>query len=157
MQDTDNGYKKIQDELEKLDKLKLIIYIDDEKEYERINKKNGEKHKIKVDVVAMLMEYGSDAFDVPFPARPFFRSTFDAHYDDISNLMERCIDKIVDGKMTAHKAFETVGKDVVKKVREMILNGTYAALAESTVKAKGSDKPLYDTGALVRSVKYKIE
>ena len=79
------------------------------------------------------------------------------HYDDISNLMEKCIDKIADGKMTAHKAFETVGKDVVKKVREMILNGTYAALAESTVKAKGSDKPLYDTGTLIRSVKYKIE
>ena len=157
MQDTDNGYKKIQDELEKLDKLKLIIYIDDEKEYERINKKNGEKHKIKVDVVAMLMEYGSDAFDVPFPTRPFFRSTFDAHYDEIKNLMEECIDKIVAGKMTAHRAYETVGKDVVKKVREMILNGTYAALAESTVKAKGSEKPLYDTGALVRSVKYKIE
>ena len=157
MQDTDNGYKKIQDELEKLDKLKLIIYIDDEKEYERINKKNGEKHKIKVDVVAMLMEYGSDAFDVPFPTRPFFRSTFDAHYDEIKNLMEECIDKIIAGKMTAHRAYETVGKDVVKKVREMILNGTYAALAESTVKAKGSDKPLYDTGELVKSVKYKIE
>lgn len=148
MQDIDNGYKKIKEELEKLDKLKLIIYIDDKATY---------PDGIKVDFIAMLMEYGSDDFDVPFPARPFFRSTFDAHYDDISNLMERCIDKIVDGKMTAHKAFETVGKDVVKKVREMILNGTYAALAESTVKAKGSDKPLYDTGALVRSVKYKIE
>jgi hypothetical protein fuD12_05968 len=103
------------------------------------------------------MEYGSDAFDVPFPTRPFFRSTFDAHYDEIKNLMEECIDKIVAGKMTAHRAYETVGKDVVKKVREMILNGTYAALAESTVKAKGSDKPLYDTGELVKSVKYKIE
>ena len=143
MQDIDNGYKKIKEELEKLDKLKLIIYIDDKATY---------PGGIKVDFIAMLMEYGSDDFDVPF-----FRSTLDAHYDDISNLMERCIDKIVDGKMAAHKAFETVGKDVVKKVREMILNGTYAALAESTVKAKGSDKPLYDTGALVRSVKYKIE
>ena len=61
------------------------------------------------------------------------------------------------GKWQHIRLFETVGKDVVKKVREMILNGTYAALAESTVKAKGSDKPLYDTGALVRSVKYKIE
>ena len=118
MQDIDNGYKKIKEELEKLDKLKLIIYIDDKATY---------PGGIKVDFIAMLMEYGSDDFDVPFPARPFFRSTFDAHYDDIS------------------------------KVREMILNGTYAALAESTVKAKGSDKPLYDTGALVRSVKYKIE
>ena len=148
MQDIDNGYKKIKEELEKLDKLKLIIYIDDKATY---------PGGIKVDFIAMLMEYGNENFDVPFPARPFFRSTFDAHYDNISNLMERCVDKIADGKMTAHKAFETVGKDVVKKVREMILNGTYVALAESTVKAKGSDKPLYDTGTLVRSVKYKIE
>ena len=83
MQDIDNGYKKIKEELEKLDKLKLIIYIDDKATY---------PGGIKVDFIAMLMEYGSDDFDVPFPARPFFRSTFDAHYDDISNLMERCID-----------------------------------------------------------------
>lgn len=148
MRDIDNGYKKIKEELEKLNKLKLIIYIDDKAIY---------PGGIKVDFIAMLMEYGSEEFDVHFPARPFFRSTFDAHYDDISNLMERCIDKIANGKITTHKAFEIIGKDVVKKVREMILNGSYAALAESTVKAKGSDKPLYDTGALVRSVRYKIE
>ncbi len=47
MQDIDNGYKKIKEELEKLDKLKLIIYIDDKATY---------PGGIKVDFIAMLME-----------------------------------------------------------------------------------------------------
>ena len=63
MQDIDNGYKKIKEELEKLDKLKLIIYIDDKATY---------PGGIKVDFIAMLMEYGSDDFDVPFQLVHFF-------------------------------------------------------------------------------------
>ena len=48
MQDIDNGYKKIKEELEKLDKLKLIIYIDDKETYH-----GG----IKVDFISMVIEY----------------------------------------------------------------------------------------------------
>jgi len=148
MQDIDNGYKKIVEELNKFNTGKVIIYIDDKAIYP-----NG----MKVDIIAMLMEYGEEEFDVAFPARPFFRSAFDPHIDDLNNLMEKCVDKITEGNLTARKAFEKLGKEAVKYVKESIMNGYYAPLAESTVKAKGSDKPLYDTGTLVRSVKYKIE
>ncbi|MDY4010785.1 MAG: hypothetical protein SOY60_03860 [Fusobacterium gastrosuis] len=59
--------------------------------------------------------------------------------------------------MTANALLHSLGKDVVKKVKEMIESGSYAPLSPTTIKKKGSDKPLFDTGTLLRSVKYKIE
>lgn len=148
MEDVDNGFKNIKKELEKLQKSKLIIYIDDKASYE-----NG----TKVDFVAMLMEYGSDEFEVNYPARPFWRSTFDSNYERYSKRFEKLLNKIIAGEYTAEKTLSELGRFVVRTVREMIMEGTYAPLAESTIRAKGSSQPLIDTKLLYRSVKYKIE
>ena len=51
MKDEDFGYKRIVKELEELGKLKLIIYIDNQKTYEKTG--------ASVDDIAMIMEYGS--------------------------------------------------------------------------------------------------
>lgn len=148
MTDTDKGFKKIQEELEILNTSKLYIYVDDKKTYA-----NG----IKVDFIAMLMEYGSEDFEVHFPARPFFRATFEAYREHFVALYEKNIEKIIQGKITAKKLLSILGKDVVKKVREMILNGEYEELKQSTIDKKGHNKPLYDTGTLLKSITFKIE
>lgn len=148
MTDIDKGFEKIKKELETLNNSKLYIYINDKATYE-----NG----IKVDFIAMLMEYGSEEFEVHFPARPFFSSTFEAHLVHFTALYEKNIAKVIEGKMTANALLHSLGKDVVKKVREMIESGSYAPLSPATIKKKGHNKPLFDTGTLLRSVKYKIE
>lgn len=148
MQDIDQGFNRIKKELEKLNSSKLIIYIDDKAEYE-----DG----TKVDFVAMLMEYGSEEFEVSYPSRPFWASTFDANYNNYYNRFERSVEKLIEGNYTAHQVLEDLGRYVVRTVREMIRNGDYAPLADSTIKAKGSDKPLMDTKLLYRSIKYKIQ
>lgn len=149
MKDEDFGYKRIVKELEELGKLKLIIYIDDKKSYEKTG--------IPVDYVAMIMEYGSEEFNVSFPARPFFRPTFDAHYEHFAKKIEIGIGNIISGKSTARKVLQDVGRYAVKKVREMISNGNFAGLDEKTIKRKKSNKILIDTKLLYRSIKYKIE
>lgn len=148
MTDTDKGFERIKKELEILGNSKLYIYIDDKATYE-----NG----IKVDFIAMLMEYGSDEFEVHFPARPFFRSTFEAHKEHFISQYERNVQKILEGKMTAKQLLQELGVEAVKKVREMIEFGEFAALSPATIEKKGHDKPLFDTGTLLRSIKYKIE
>lgn len=149
MRDEDLGYKRIKKELEELGKLKLIIYIDNQKTYEKTG--------VAVDYIAMIMEYGSEEFNVSFPSRPFFRSTFDAHYEHFAKKLEIGVGNIISGKSTAHKVLEDVGRYAVRKVREMIDNGNFAAIDEKTAKRKNSTKPLIDTKLLYRSIKYKIE
>lgn len=149
MKDEDFGYRRIKKELEELEKLKLIIYIDDKKSYEKTGASVG--------YIAMIMEYGSEEFNVSFPARPFFRSTFDAHYEHFAKKIEIGIGNILSGNSTARKVLQDVGRYAVKKVRETINNGKFPELDEKTIKRKKSKKPLIDTKLLYRSIKYKIE
>lgn len=149
MKDEDFGYKRIKKELEELGKLKLIVYIDDKKSYEKTG--------ASVDYIAMIMEYGSEEFNVSFPARPFFRHTFDAHYEHFAKKIEIGIGNILSGNSTARKVLQDIGRYAVKKVRETINNGNFAAIDEKTAKRKKSNKPLIDTKLLYRSIKYKIE
>ncbi|AYV94647.1 hypothetical protein [Fusobacterium necrophorum] len=149
MKDEDLGWKKIVKELEELQELRLIIYIDDKKTYEKTG--------LAVDYVAMLMEYGSDEFRVSFPSRPFFRDTFQYHKEHFALMLEQGINDIVGGKTTAKKVLQKIGKYAVTKVQDTIHNGKFPPIAENTAKRKESDSPLIDESILISSIKYRIE
>lgn len=146
--DEDFGFKKIKEELEKLGKMKVIVEIDPDKTYS-----TGEK----VEKVAVWIEFGADEFNVNYPARPFFRTGFDANVERLKKLYEKRVDLIIAGNGTAEGLGDELGKYMVQKIKEVIENGEFAALAESTIKRKGSDKPLVDTKALLTSIRYRIE
>ena len=146
--DEDFGFNKIKEELEKLGNMKVIVEIDPDKVYS-----TGEK----VEKVAVWMEYGADEFNVNYPARPFFRAGFDANIEKLKKLYEKRVDLIIVGNGTAEALGHELGKYMVQKIKEVIENGEFAELAESTVKRKGSDKPLVDTKALLTSIRYRIE
>lgn len=148
MKDNKDEWDRIIKGLEILKNRKLIICIDDKKTYP-----NGQK----VETVAMWLEYGKDEFNVHYPARPFFRSTFDVNIEKINRVFANQVGLLLDGKVTADEVLHRVGKYVVNRVKNMILNGTYAELAPSTILEKGSDKPLIDTKLLYNSVIYKVE
>ncbi|WP_319371967.1 hypothetical protein [uncultured Ilyobacter sp.] len=141
-------YDKIFKELNILINSKLLIRIDPNATYE-----DG----TKVENVGMWMEFGWDEFNVHYPSRPFFRSAFDANADRIQATFERELNKLLDGKVSAIDLMNTLGKFVVRKVREMLEKGSYDPLAESTIKIKGSSQPLIDTRNLLTSIEYKIE
>lgn len=146
--DEDFGFNKIKEELEKLGNMKVIVEIDPDKVYS-----TGEK----VEKVAVWMEYGADEFNVNYPARPFFRVGFDANIENLKKLYEKRVDLIIAGNGTAEALGHELGKYMVQKIKEVIENGEFAELAESTIKRKGSDKPLVDTKALLTSIRYRIE
>ena len=146
--DEDFGFNKIKEELEKLGNMKVIIEVDPDKVYS-----TGEK----VEEVAIWMEFGADEFNVNYPARPFFRAGFDANIEKLKKLYEKRVDLIIVGNGTAEALGHELGKYMVQKIKEVIENGEFAELAESTIKRKGSDKPLIDTKALLTSIRYRIE
>lgn len=148
LKDEDFGFNKIKEELEKLGNMKIIVEIDPDKVYS-----TGEK----VEKVAVWMEFGADEFNVNYPARPFFRAGFDANIEKLKKLYEKRANLIIAGNGTAEALGHELGKYMVQKIKEVIENGEFTALAESTIKRKGSDKPLIDTKALLTSIRYRIE
>ena len=146
--DEDFGFNKIKEELEKLTNMKVIIEIDPDKTYS-----TGEK----VEKVAVWMEFGMDEFNVNYPARPFFRTGFDANLEKLKKLSKKRADLIMVGSGTAEALGHELGKYMVQKIKAVIETGEFVALAESTIKRKGSSKPLIDTKALLTSIRYRIE
>ena len=135
-------------QLELLSKYKLTILFD-----EKATEANG----VKVEKVALWLEYGNEGFNVSYPARPFWRSTLQANVDKIKAQFVEYAKLVAADKMSAFECFNKLGEMIVNMVKQMILNGVYAPLAESTIRKKGDDKPLIDTKKLLESVIYKVE
>lgn len=158
MTDIDKGFEKIKKELQEMTKLRLVIYID-----EALTYSNGGKKGEKVEYIAMLMEYGSEEFNVHYPSRPFFRSAYDANYEKLMLLVERNINLIIQGKMTANAFYQNIGRFLTQKIKDMIYEGTFQELSEITIKRKRKkgnkypEKPLIDEGILAKSIRYKVE
>lgn len=110
-------------------------------------------------------ENGTDVVDVAaynelgtsrIPSRPFLRNSVDNHKDKISAMCKNQVRKLVKGA-TAEKCLKELGNFGVKLVQEEITNGSFEPNAESTIRKKGSSKPLIDTGRMRQSVHFVIK
>ena len=97
-------------------------------------------------------EFGTDTI----PERSFLRSTFNARQDAYVKALQKAVDFVVAGKVTAPQALEQIGLRMVADVQQTIDKKKSPRLAESTIAAKGSSKPLIDTGRLRASIGYDI-
>ena len=99
--------------------------------------------------VAFWNEYGT----ATIPPRPFFRNTIAQHKDEwpkqAAALMEA-------NGGDVRQTLELMGEGVKGQIVETIQNFHTPPNAASTVKKKGFDKPLIDTGTLWRSIDYEV-
>ena len=127
----------------------------------QFNEDNVEANGQKVELIAMWLEYGSEGFNVHYPARPFWRTAIDANMQRIMNRFIFNANQVAQGKMQARQCFEDIGKQIVQYIKKSIEQGSWADLAESTIKAKerkGSTiKPLIDTRTMVNSLEYIVK
>lgn len=101
--------------------------------------------------IAMFNELGTS----DTPSRPFLRMSVDDNQDKINSMCKSLAGDIAGGG-TAEQNLKKLGAFGVSLVQEKIGNGTFVPNAPSTIKKKGSDKPLIDTGKMRQSVKYVI-
>lgn len=145
-------FAQIEKQLNLLAKWKLVV---------QFNEDNTEANGVKVELIAMWLEYGSEGFNVHYPARPFWRSAIDANMQKIMNRFIHNAKQVAEGKMQAKQCFEDIGKQVVQYIKKSIEQGSWAELAESTIKArekKGKDsKPLIDTRTMINSLEYIVK
>lgn len=103
-----------------------------------------------VPAVAYVNEFGKKGQ----PPRPFFRKAIaeneQAWRRKLAKLMEQ-------NDMDARKSLTGLGVIVQGSIQKSINDLMSPPLAPSTVKAKGFDKPLIDTGVMLRSVDFEVK
>jgi hypothetical protein len=92
-----------------------------------------------------------------FNERSFLRATANAKKAEWLKLLERVLTGALQGKVEIIRGLELVAQKAASDVRRYIMVGqNLKPLHPRTIKAKGSSRPLVDTGQLVKSIGYQI-
>lgn len=89
------------------------------------------------------------------PERPFMKQSVDNNESQISTACKDALQQVAKGE-SAEKILKQLGNMQRGLVQQTIVSGEFAENAPSTVKRKGSDKPLIDTGGLRKNVEFVI-
>lgn len=90
------------------------------------------------------------------PSRPFMKQSFENHEDELQSACDR-VNTVLSNGGTTDSALNELGVYIKGLVQEEIVNGEFEPNAPSTIKRKGSDKPLIDTGRMRQSVNYVVK
>jgi hypothetical protein len=136
----DRGWAKIQEAIKDLATRKLDCGV------------HGDDGSDIVEI-ATYQEFGTESI----PERSFIRSTLKEQASAIRNKTILSVRGIITGRGSSEAELRTLGLFLETKMKEKVLSGNFTPLSWSTIKAKGSDKPLIDTGRLLGSIRYVIK
>ena len=102
--------------------------------------------------IAMWNELGTSRS----PARPFIRQTVDHHESEITAMLTRQKAALLNGS-GAKEILNRIGLEVKDLMQTEIITGEFVPNAPSTIRKKGSSRPLVDTGRMRQSVNYVIK
>ena len=94
---------------------------------------------------------------INIPQRSFIRSTIDEHRGEYERLVQAFWNDILDGEITPKQALSEIGETVQADIQNKIQSGIDPANKPETIRRKGSDKPLVDTGAMLQSIRYEVK
>lgn len=113
---------------------------------------------------AIFLRKGSSGPSVQFtkphkiviPQRSFLRATVDEGMDQIQQLINEELNAIVQGQRSPGQSANRIGLVLQGMIQKRISDGIAPANAAATIKRKGSDKPLVDTGVLKGSITFLV-
>lgn len=114
------------------------------------------KEKSGVDLVevAAYNEFGTKYI----PPRPFMRIAADKNSSNWQRLMMNVAARVTLNQMGIRQGQNLIGNQAVGDIQKVIGNrGLLAPNAPNTVKQKGSDAPLIDSGNLRQSVSFEVK
>lgn len=109
--------------------------------------------------IAAVQEFGSHPrkkFN-RVPERSFLRHTFDKFSKDYRRYFRENGFKVIQGKMSVRKALLNVGNRYRSDIITRIVTLRKPKNAERTIKAKGFDNPLIETGTMKNSIRTRIQ
>jgi hypothetical protein len=118
---------------------------------------DGDHDGIGMIELAAIHEFGSPAAGIP--ERSFIRRTFIEKESELAEICARLSKAVIAGSMTTAKALDLLGAWGASEVKKTVTAGPHIPppLKEATIAAKGSDRPLVDTGRLIGSVTWEVE
>lgn len=146
VEDLDNGWNHVMEELGELGDLTVEAGV----LKEDAGKKEGGASLVDV---AAYNEFGTGRI----PPRPFLRTAADENRKKYGKIAASGISSIISGRTDAHAVAEMVGNTMEGDIKMVIGDrGKLAPNAPATVRRKGSDAPLIDTGRLRQSIHHKV-
>ena len=91
------------------------------------------------------------------PSRPFIHDAIEFNNDKITMFAGASVRNAIENGGSAEEVLNQIGNMAKGLVQEEIRNGMWTPNAPSTIRKKGSDHPLIDTGYMRQNVKYVIE
>lgn len=91
------------------------------------------------------------------PERSFLRVPLRNNQKEFAAAFRRIMPKVANGELTMDQALDQIGAKAAGVSQEAISAGIEPANAPSTVKRKGSSKPLIDTGSLRQAITWVIK
>jgi hypothetical protein len=149
VKDTDLGMSKICGELKALGKMSVKVGIPEGA---------GEQDGVPIAQYAAWNENGviGKKGGWKIPPRPFIKGWVDNNETDIKTTAEKIWTGVTSGSMNADTAIIRLGEYGQDGIKAYIVKGNFASNAASTIKTKGSSKPLIDTGTMRNSIRYEV-
>src|SRR6185436_644050 len=91
------------------------------------------------------------------PERSWLRAWFEANREIGTKKLTELLAQVAAGKLTKKQALEQFGAWAQGGIQQRIADGIGPANAPSTIEAKGSDKPLINTGQFRASIHFKVD
>lgn len=101
--------------------------------------------------IAVYNHFGTSTI----PARPFISDCVEKNAGQIQEAQKRLVYRVYQGGLSADGALAQLGAWYVNVQKGHILHGGWTPNAPATVKRKGSNRPLVDTGQLVNTVDWE--
>ncbi len=115
----------------------------------------GEDGDLTLVDIARLHEYGDP--ESGLEERSFVRRTMIEQAAKIGAFQGKLCGLLLQGKLNITRALELLGAMAAGEVKLTITSGSVTpALAQSTIDAKGSSKPLIDTSQLVNNISFQV-
>ena len=121
----------------------------------------GQMHadtKLTMAQLAEVMEYGAiTGKKTHIPPRPMLRMTARLKSKDWVKQSGELSKEVMSGKLKGAAAYETMGMLIADDIKSVMnTSSLFTPNAPSTVKRKGKNTPLIDTGELRDAVDYKV-
>ena len=143
--DIDKGYSRILREMKKAANLAVEVGVQ--------AGETTQDGKTDLATIAAIHEFGTDNI----PSRPFTRESFDQHVNELDKFMQGIGGRIIVNRISASQGLNLVGQKMTGIIQKKIVDGPWAPNAPATVKQKGSDRPLIDTGHLRQSIRHVVK
>lgn len=158
--EVDKGYNKLKQSLARLSRSQNTVDVGlfgqgTVKETSKSKKKNDKVTAPELVIIGATHEFGSPQNNIP--ERSYLRATLQEHKDEVTALFSQTLPELLLKSQDPKKFLDKVGVWFTGLVQKKIVTGPFKKLKQKTIDAKGSSKPLIDTGRMRQSITYRVK